>query len=167
MMTTIFMQQEFLPNDISTNPSDVLGFVGLGLIGAGLVVAAVSLTFHPARKVKLTRKHKLVDALAVIMFFTGFVLFFVQMDNEIDADRDDNATNRENIIRNVEAVYDIEGLELPRSNYITGKDYAIEVTVYQDGLAYPAKLSQNPKTYEPTLSVIVSPDVEAKPIRKK
>lgn len=159
-MTPVFMQPEFLPTNISNPPSDTLALVAVGLMLLAIVLLL------PANILKAKRMRVSFGTLATVLFLSGCILGVNQMAVAKEASLNDKAENRKNLVTNVESVYDIEGIDLP--NRLWNHDgSALNVIVYQDGLAYSAKLFEDPKTFEPTLSVMVSPDAEAKPIRKK
>ncbi|MBC9706395.1 MAG: hypothetical protein H9W81_15780 [Enterococcus sp.] len=154
------MQQEFLPTDTTIHTSQAWGFIGLSLIFVTILFIVLSVIKNKAPW------KQIYSVLTAVSCFGIFFFFVTQANVDMQAGFEAKTTNKANLNANIEAVYDIEGIDLPNSIY-TSDDSALDVTVYQDGLAYPAKLSQDPKTYEPTLSVVVSSDVEAKPIRKK
>lgn len=91
-----------------------------------------------------------------------------------------SAQNRENLFANIEAVYDIESIEitpdtvemLTRADvgWVAGAGVlepprfdSVNAVVFQDGRTFNVSLKQNPDTYEPTLFV----DSSDTPIRKK
>lgn len=91
--------------------------------------------------------------------------------------------NRANLISNIESIYDIDKVELSsqvmqfigaKEGLIDGSEISIhpwdagaDVVVYQDGKAYEALLTQDPETYEPSLSVRANVHTDVDPIRKK
>ena len=74
-------------------------------------------------------------------------------------------SNKQNLIENINQVYDIDSVELPKGEIVSPRE-SRDIIVMVDGFAYEAILTQNEDTYEPNLVLISSPNVELPDIRK-
>ena len=75
-------------------------------------------------------------------------------------------SNKQNLIENINQVYDIDSVELPKGESISPRE-SRDIFVMVDGFAYKAILTQDEDTYEPNLVLISSPNVELPDIQKR
>jgi hypothetical protein len=132
---------EFLPTNITELhlPSLIFGIV----LAVLLLVTAIT-SFVQIRDILLTI---CCVSLAAAALGVSMLIGSIFVEGE----------NKENLIQNVQMVYDVEVVELPTEPIPF--DLGVDATVSHEGKAYKVLLTQDKETFKPTLSPVESVDV--------
>lgn len=168
------LQQTFLPTDaVFEGITDgdrlpVLLVLAIWLMGGPFLLAAMDILI--TNKVKVSAVWKRIFKVSSFVFYGAVSLSMIfgiyNWEDENSAKRSEvNRTNYENMISNIEAVYDVE--EVDSAYGLANPAGEPELTVIQDGVAYRVIYTEDPVTYEPELVMVTVPTAEVTELRKK
>lgn len=165
MMPLIAMQNDFLPTDTVAPGSMWLDNHWFGPVMFGCWIGCVILAIISVES------HGFPGAgiLALVFLVGGFTSTGIHVAETLQrtsATQEANEKNEQNLIKNVETVYDVEVVEDGKTSEVAPEN-SPTILVIQDEVGYEVILKQNSETYEPTLVMIASPDSEVKELRKK
>lgn len=169
-MLSVMLEKEFLSTDpqFGDQPAilDWSDFALGALLISVIVTGVLSLVFEAFP----SPLPALIAKIAMGMSIVGGLVFMItasQMSiSYSDTKREAQEVAKENLIVNIQSVYDVELIK-GIDSYYTSPDNKPELLVIQDDVGYEVILKQNPETYEPTLVLISSPDSEITELRKK
>ena len=171
-MVLVSLQQDFLPTDtassLSVSPEVSLTLVlGAVLMVIGIVVF-VSFSSFAVRRV---RKDITLFFLGVLMACVGFGIAFSDVTGQVESEEaaieDARVADVEGFVSNIESVYDVQVVLPEGVSQEVSPDEPREVRVVQDGITYEAVVVQDPDSYEPSLDIVSSSDVEGEELRKR
>lgn len=157
-MTYIPTQQEFLPTNLSIDYNSPLVLPSLiFLFGmAALLVLMFCTKLGP-------KPQRLLLVIFTASLSVSMVLAILAMVDLSAQEEEVPVTNKANLIKNIESVYDVEWV---RVETVPPTAESLEVTLSQDDVVYSAIVFQDPETFEPSVTLITGVE-KAKELRKK
>lgn len=155
MTLSMSAQQEFLPTNLLIDANTF----GITLIVGVLLCLVLSFT-------ALFTESKKVRVLAIVGTFLAImgtvVLSTINMVEIQTQEAEVPATNKANLITNIETVYDVDWVRVDKAFY---NNEPVEVFLSQDEVVYNALVIQDPETFEPSVTLITG-DEEPRELRK-
>lgn len=163
-MLSVMLEKEFLPTDpqYGDQPA-ILDWSDFALVALLISVVVTGLLSAILQSFILP---KIIMGVSVVAAFGLLIAATMTSINYSDTKREAREVATDNLIENIQSVYDVELIN-GITSYYTSPEYTPELLVIQDNIGYEVILKQNPETYEPTLVLISSPDSEITELRKK